>query len=112
MAPWINNEYSLFALFFLTLIFFIFSSDLNIKKIIVQIFKSLFKKKEESLTPTSLMNDRVDEELSLIEKPQQSFIFENEEKEVKAATQTKNQIQIAVSRISRKKLFKAKLARC
>ncbi len=89
IAPWINNEYSLFALFFLTLVFFIFSSDLNIKKMIVQIFKSLFKKKEDNLTATSLANDRVDEELSLIEKPQQSFIFENEEKEVKASTQTK-----------------------
>ena len=46
LAPWINNEYSLFALFFLTLTFFIFSSELDIKKIIVQIFKFLFKKKE------------------------------------------------------------------
>ena len=45
IAPWIDNEYSLFALFFLTLVFFIFSSDLNIKKIIVQIFRFLFKKK-------------------------------------------------------------------
>ena len=44
IAPWINNQYSLFALFFLTIVFFMFSSDLNIKKIILQIFKSLFKK--------------------------------------------------------------------
>jgi len=82
IAPWINNKYSLFALFFLTLAFFIFSSDLNIKKIILQIFKSLFKNKEETLTPTNLTNDRIiGEDISLTEKPQQSFIFENEEKE-------------------------------
>ena len=37
-APWINNEYSIFVIFFLTLIFFIFSSDLNLKKIILQTF--------------------------------------------------------------------------
>ncbi len=89
VAPWINNEYSLFALFFLTLIFFIFSSDLNIKKIIVQIFNSLFKRKEENLTPANLTSNKIEEEVSLTEKPQQSFIFENEEKEIKATTQTK-----------------------
>ncbi len=89
VAPWINNQYSLFALFFLTLTFFIFSSDLNIKKIIVQIFKSLFKKKEENLTQNNLTNNKIEEEISLTEKPQQSFIFENEEKEVKATAQTK-----------------------
>ena len=93
IAPWINNEFSLFILFFLTLAFFIFSSDLNIKKIIIQIFKFflfLFKKKEETLTPTNLTNDEIGEEgIPLTEKPQQSFIFENEEKEVKATAQTK-----------------------
>jgi S-DNA-T family DNA segregation ATPase FtsK/SpoIIIE len=82
IAPWINNEYFLFTLFFLTLAFFIFSSDLNIKKIIVKIFKFLFKKKEDNLTPTNLASDKVEEEFSLTEKPQQSFIFENEEKGV------------------------------
>jgi len=86
VAPWIHNQYSLFALFFLTLAFFIFSSDLNIKKIIVQIFKSLFKKKEENLTQNNLTNDKIEEEISLTEKPQQSFIFENE---VKSTAQTK-----------------------
>jgi len=89
IAPWINNEYSLFILFFLTLAFFIFSSDLNIKKIIVQIFKSLFKKKEDNLTPTNLANDKIEEELSLTEKPQQSFIFENEKKEEGEIIQSK-----------------------
>ncbi len=89
IAPWINNEYSLFTLFFLTLIFFIFSSDLNIKKIIVQIFNSLFKRKKENIVPTNLTSNMIEEEFSLSEKPQQSFIFENKEKEIRTTTQTK-----------------------
>ncbi len=89
VAPWIKNEYSLFVLFFLTLTFFIFSSDLNLKKIIIQIFKSLFKKKGEDITPANLTNDNIQEEVNLVEKPQQSFIFESEEKEEKLTPQTK-----------------------
>ncbi len=89
IAPWIKNEYSLFVLFFLTLTFFIFSSDLNLKKIMIQIFKSLFKKKDEDITPTNLTNDNIQEEVDLVEKPQQSFIFESEEKEEKLTPQTK-----------------------
>jgi len=90
ITPWINNEYSLFVLFFLTLTFFIFSSDLNIKKIIVQIFKFLFKKKEEALATNNFTGDKIiGEDVSLTEKPQQSFIFENAEKEVREITQSK-----------------------
>ena len=92
IAPWINNQYSLFALFFLTLIFFILSSDLNVKKIIVQIFKSflsLFKNKKETPPVNDFSNDKVDEEVSLTEKPQQSFIFDNVTKEDKQTVQTK-----------------------
>jgi len=89
LAPWINNEYSLFVLFFLTLTFFIFSSDLNVKKIMVQIFKSLLKKKNKDITPTNLTSNNIQEEIVLTEKPQQSFIFENEGKEERLTPQTK-----------------------
>ena len=92
IAPWINSQYSLFGLFFLTLIFFILSSDLNVKKIIVQIFKSflsLFKNKKETSPVNDFSNDKVDEEVSLTEKPQQSFIFDNVTKEDKQTVQTK-----------------------
>ncbi len=93
VAPWINNKYSLFGIFFLTLVFFILSSDLNINKIIIQIFKSflsLFKKKEETLVQTDLTNEGVEQErVPLAEKPQQSFIFENEEREMRSSTHTK-----------------------
>ena len=92
IAPWINNQYSLFSLFFLTVVFFILSSDINIKKIIIQIFKaflSLFKKKEDTPAVTNPVNDRAIEEASPISKPQQSFIFDNEIKEVDNSIQTK-----------------------
>ena len=92
IAPWINNQYSLFSLFFLTVVFFILSSDINIKKIIIQIFKaflSLFKKKEDTPAVTNPVNDRAIEEASPISKPQQSFIFDNEIKEVDNTIQTK-----------------------
>ncbi len=84
ILPWINNEYSLFALFFLTLMLFVFSSDLSLKKITLQIFK----KKEDTLTANNIEdNKNFEEDASLIEKPQQSFIFDNEEKEVKEINQ-------------------------
>ena len=92
IAPWINNQYSLFSLFFLTVVFFILSSDINIKQIIIQIFKaflSLFKKKEDTPAVTNPVNDRAIEEASPISKPQQSFIFDNEIKEVDNTIQTK-----------------------
>ena len=92
IAPWINSQYSLFALFFLTLIFFILSSDLNVKKIILQIFKSflsLFKNKKETPPVNDFSNDKVDEEVSLTEKPQQSFIFDNVTKEDEQTVQKK-----------------------
>ena len=93
-APWINNEYSVFFLFFLTLIFFIFSSDLNLKKLILQTFYFFFKKKEENTTHVNLSNDKTENEVSLTEKPQQSFIFENEEREGKEIIQRKIKYKI------------------
>ena len=93
-APWINNEYSVFFLFFLTLIFFIFSSDLNLKKLILQTFYFFFKKKEENTTHVNLSNDKTENEVSLTEKPQQSFIFENEEREGKEIIQPKIKYKI------------------
>jgi DNA segregation ATPase FtsK/SpoIIIE, S-DNA-T family len=89
LAPWVNNRYSLFILFFLTLVFFIFSSDLDIKSIILKIFKDIFKKKEAILAPDNITNNKFEEADFLNEKPQQSFIFENEEGKEKEITQKK-----------------------
>ena len=89
LAPWINNKYSLFALFFITLVLFILSSDLDIKKIITQLFKFLFKRKESIVDSSNLSNNRIEEEISIVEKPQQSFVFENEGQEKSEIAQRK-----------------------
>ena len=85
LAPWIDSEYSLFLIFFFTIVFFIFSSDLNIKNILVQMFKlilPIFKKKEKIETLIHSNSNSLTEKIVVEEKPQQSFLFENDKKEV------------------------------
>ncbi len=83
-APWINNEFSVLTLFFLTLLFFILSSELDIKAIILVIPKFLlnnFKKKRIDSNATHSDNSNLETNFnSEVNKPQQSFIFENHEK--------------------------------
>ena len=79
-APWVNNVYSILVLFILTFVFFIISSDVNIKDIILKISKSfltIFDKKDADLLD-SLSDNQIEEKenLSLEKKPQQSFSFE------------------------------------
>ena len=86
LMPWIDNKYSLFVIFFLTIVFFIFSSDLNLKNILIKIYRiflTLFKKKEKIATTSNIYNNQLIEEEILIEKPQQSFSFESGKKEIK-----------------------------
>jgi len=92
LVPWVDNKYSLFVMFFLTLVFFIFSSDFNIKNILVKIFDSIlliFRKKEKvEISVNSNINNLL-EEAVVGDKPQQSFLFENDKKEIKEITQPK-----------------------
>ncbi len=98
IIPWINDEYSLFAILFLTIIFFILSSDLNIKEItlkILQFFLSVFKKKETVSEVNNFSNINLNEQSSsLNEKPQQSFIFNNEEKKSDKITTVKSNYKL------------------
>jgi DNA segregation ATPase FtsK/SpoIIIE, S-DNA-T family len=76
--PYIDNTYSAYGLLLLTLIFFIFSADLNIKKIITGIFSviaSLLRKKENIIPDINLEADPIKEKSEIIERPQQSFSF-------------------------------------
>ena len=85
VLPLIDNKYSLFVIFFLTITFFSFSSDLNIKNIFFKIFNKIlliFKKKESAQTTTGLSSNELIEEEIFIEKPQQSFLFENKKNEL------------------------------
>jgi len=76
IVPWINTKYALFVLFFLTITFFIFSSDIDIKKFTVRIFNLLFKRDKNFAAQTNMSSDVIEQEISSSEKPQQSFIFE------------------------------------
>ena len=76
--PYIDNTYSAYGLLLLTLIFFIFSADLNIKKIITGTFSiiaSLFRRKENTIPDVNLEADPTEDKNEIIEKPQQSFSF-------------------------------------
>jgi S-DNA-T family DNA segregation ATPase FtsK/SpoIIIE len=76
--PYIDNTYSAYGLLLLTLIFFIFSADLNLKKIISKIFSlmsSLLKKKENNIPEVDLKIDPIEQKSVIIERPQQSFSF-------------------------------------
>ena len=97
LIPWIKNKYSLFGLFFLTITLFIFSSDLSFKNIFIKLFQlvlSIFKKKKEisSLSNVIVNVDNQDANM-LSEKPQQSFLFENENKEKKETIQVQPKIK-------------------
>jgi DNA segregation ATPase FtsK/SpoIIIE, S-DNA-T family len=78
--PYIDNTYSAYGLFLLTLIFFIYSADLNIKKIIAGTFSiiaSLFKRKEKTIPEINLEAEPIEEKSGIVERPQQSFSFED-----------------------------------
>ena len=69
--PYIDNTYSAYGLLLLTLIFFIFSADLNIKKIIIGTFStitSLFKKKENTILAKKnlISKEQIDKELKTL----------------------------------------------
>ena len=90
LIPWINNEYSLFAIFFLTITFFLFSSEINLKDLILAIFKtfiSMFKRKKTIEKSSDLSTNEVLEESVITKKSQQSFLFENTENKTRNNTQ-------------------------
>ena len=79
--PWIENSYSAYGLLLLTLVLFIFSSDLNFKKIFNGIFSliiSLFKRKNNEVLEVNFNETPVEGKSEIIERPQQTFSFDNE----------------------------------
>jgi len=76
--PYIDNTYSAYGLLLLTLIFFIYSADLNIKKIITGMFSiitALFKRKNNTIPEINLETDLIEKKNTIVERPQQSFSF-------------------------------------
>ena len=79
--PYIDTSYSAYGLLLFTLILFIFSSDLNLKKIIAGTYSltiSLFRKKENTESQINFETTPVEEKNEITEKPQQSFSFASE----------------------------------
>jgi S-DNA-T family DNA segregation ATPase FtsK/SpoIIIE len=79
--PWIDNSYAVYGLLLLTLILFIYSSDLDLKKMLTGTFSlalSLFKRKNNSISEINFNTTPVEEESIIVEKPQQSFLFSDE----------------------------------
>ncbi|MBL6861099.1 MAG: DNA translocase FtsK [Candidatus Pelagibacter bacterium] len=95
--PYIDNTYSAYGLLLLTLIFFIFSADLNIKKIIIGAFSimtSLFKRKENTIPDVNLEVELSEERDKIIERPQQSFSFGDLTKPEKQATNLRSKYKM------------------
>ena len=92
IIPWIDNKYFTSVIFFLTIVFFIVASDINIKNILSQLFKtilSIFQRDKKIKASIDLSDNKFFEEEAIIEKPQQSFLFDKEKKEVKDTSQLK-----------------------
>jgi len=79
--PWIDNNYFAYGLLLLTLILFIFSSDLNFKKILIGTFSfkisSLLKRKDNKISETNFLTTPMEEKNVIIERPQQTFSFDS-----------------------------------
>ena len=79
--PWTDEIYTTYGLLLLTLTLFIFSSDINFKKIFTGIWYlivSLFKRKEATISDVNLENMPLEEKSEIIERPQQSFAFDEQ----------------------------------
>jgi DNA segregation ATPase FtsK/SpoIIIE, S-DNA-T family len=77
---WIDNYYSIYGLLLLTLVFFFYSSNLNLRKITIGTIKFLiysFKRKTNKIPEVNLELRRMEDE-EVIEKPQQTFLFDKE----------------------------------
>jgi len=95
--PYIDNTYSAYGLLLLTLIFFIYSADLNLKKIITGIFSiivSLLRRKENTIPDVNLEIDPQEEKNEIIERPQQSFSFSDLTKSEKATTSLRSKYKL------------------
>ena len=97
--PYIDNSYSAYGLLLLTLILFIFSSDLNFKKIITgtySIIASLFRRKTNTVPDINFDETPVEEKSEIIERPQQSFLFDSEAKSEKIVNPARSKYKLPV----------------
>ena len=92
LAPWIDSKYSLSIIFLLSIIFFILASNLNVRTILMKIFKiilKIFNKEKKIKTLANLEEDLIIDKDLTGEKPQQSFLFEKQKEITKETEQPK-----------------------
>ena len=97
--PYIDNSYSAYGLLLLTLILFIFSSDLNFKKIATgtySVIASLFRRKNNAVPDINFNKTPVEEKSEIIERAQQSFSFGSEAKSEKIVNQVRSKYKLPV----------------
>ncbi len=97
--PYIDNSYSAYGLLLLTLILFIFSSDLNFKKIATgtySIIALLFRRKNNVVPDINFDATPVEEKSEIIERPQQSFSFGSESKSEKIVNPVRSKYKLPV----------------
>ncbi len=97
--PYIDNSYSAYGLLLLTLILFMFSSDLNFRKILTgtySIITSLFRRKNNTVPDINFDETPVEEKSEIIERPQQSFSFDSEAKNEKIVNPVRSKYKLPV----------------
>ncbi len=104
-VPWIDNNYSAYGLLLLTLILFLFSSDLNFKRLLAGTF-SLFKRNNNKILEVNFDTTPVEEKGDTIERPQQTFSFDKETSFQKQPSPTRSKYKLPVLDYLEKSLSK------
>ena len=97
--PWTDEIYTTYGLLLLTLALFIFSSDISFKKIFLGLWYfliSLFRRKETQIPDVNLENTPLEEKSEIIERPQQSFAFDEQLTPSKETAQPRSKYRLPV----------------
>ena len=97
--PWTDEIYTTYGLLLLTLALFIFSSDISFKRIFSGLWYfiiSLFRRKETQIPDVNLENTPLEEKSEIIERPQQSFAFNEQLTPSKETAQPRSKYRLPV----------------
>ena len=97
--PWTDEIYTTYGLLLLTLALFIFSSDISFKRIFSVLWYfiiSLFRRKETQIPDVNLENTPLEEKSEIIERPQQSFAFDEQLTPSKETAQPRSKYRLPV----------------
>ena len=97
--PWTDEIYTTYGLLLLTLVLFIFSSDISFKRIFSGLWYfiiTLFRRKETQIPDVNLENTPLEEKSEIIERPQQSFAFDEQLTPSKETAQPRSKYRLPV----------------